>query len=220
MTGSGAVHERAGEQIDETVEGVAEGEADVADVARRRRVRRATIWGGIAAVGGTVPTAVDGMDHLPWWGSLASCLVLGLLGGFVGAVSGRREAVKTEVRRDALDEGERELSRYRVKLVPEGRPAPPPFKEKDYTSYSLTTTTRRLQLWEFDYLPQWSHSWRELSLTAEGHVLVITGPQGLLGRFVLERMLVPEELVLTSRRLRARAPRGPAPSSSTAPHTD
>ncbi|WP_314251795.1 hypothetical protein [Streptomyces sp. DSM 40907] len=214
------MHELAGERMDETVEGATEGRADAAGVARRRRVRRATIWGGVAAVGGTVPISVEGMDHLPWWGSLASCLVLGLLGGFAGAVSGRREAVKTEVRRDTLDEGERQLGRYRVKLVPEGRPAPPPFKEKDYTSYSLTTTTRRLQLWEFDYLPQWSHSWRELSLAAEGHVLVVTGPQGVLGRFVLERMVVPEELVLAARRLRARAPRGPSPSSPTAPPAD
>ncbi|MFI8392136.1 hypothetical protein [Streptomyces sp. NPDC085540] len=210
--------------MDETVEGAAEGEAEgEADVARRRRVRRATVWGGMASAAAVVPLAVEGPDDMPGWLSATISLVVGLMGAVGGALSGRREAVKTEVRRDALDEGERELGRYRVKLVPEGRPAPPPFKEKDYTSYSLTTTTRRLQLWEFDYLPQWSHSWRELSLTAEGHVLVITGPQGVLGRFVLERMLVPEELVLTSRRLRARAPRGSAPSapsSPTVPRTD
>ncbi|MFB6563321.1 hypothetical protein ACFCYH_31255 [Streptomyces sp. NPDC056400] len=206
--------------MDETVEGAAEGRADAADVARRRRVRRATVWGGIATAATAVPLAVERPEHNPWWLNATFSVVVGLMGAIVGAVGGRREAIKTEVRRDALDEGERELSRYRVKLVPEGAPAPPPFKEKDYTSYSLTATTRRLQLWEFDYLPQWSHSWRELSLTAEGHVLVVTGPQGVLGRFVLERMFVPEELVLASRRLRARAPRGPAPSSPTAPRTD
>ncbi|MER7824228.1 hypothetical protein ABTX85_16875 [Streptomyces sp. NPDC096097] len=188
------------------------------DGARRRRVRRATIWGAIATVGGVVPTVVDGTEHLPWWGSLMSGLFLGVLGGVVGAVSGRREAVKAEVRRDSLEEGEMQLARYRVKLVPEGAQAPPPFKEKDYTSYSLTTTTRRLQLWEFDRLPQWSRPWRELVLTAEGHVLVVTGPEGLLGRFVLEQMLVPEELVLASRRLRARAPHGP--HASHGPSTD
>ncbi|MFE5861709.1 hypothetical protein ACFQ77_14300 [Streptomyces virginiae] len=128
------------------------------------------------------------------------------MGAFVGAVSERRDRVKAEVRRDTLETGERELGRYRVKLVPEGTQAPKPFKEKDGTSYSLTTTTRRVQLWEFDYLPQWSHPWRELHLALEGHVVVITGPQGLLCRFVLERGVVPDELILVSNRLRARTP--------------
>ncbi|WP_109780132.1 hypothetical protein [Streptomyces sp. CG 926] len=41
-----------------------------------------------------------------------------------------------------------------------------------------------------------------------------------LGRFVLEQMLVPEELVLASRRLRARAPHGPSTELSAAPRRD
>ncbi|MFE5521132.1 hypothetical protein ACFQ9Q_25925 [Streptomyces virginiae] len=93
-----------------------------------------------------------------------------------------------------------------MKLVPEGTQAPAPFKPDDYTSYSLTTTTRRLQLWEFGYLPQWGYPWRQLHLALEGHVVVITGPQGLLGRFVLEKCVVPDELILVSNRLRARTP--------------
>ncbi|WP_374772157.1 hypothetical protein OG756_02535 [Streptomyces sp. NBC_01310] len=91
--------------------------------------------------------------------------------------------------------------------------------EGDYTSYSLTTTTRRLQLWEFGHLPQWSHPWRELHLALEGHVVVITGPQGLLGRFVLGRNVVPEELILVSNRLRARRHGRSSPASPTTPHT-
>ncbi|WP_405833962.1 hypothetical protein [Streptomyces sp. NBC_00105] len=189
--------------MDGTVEEAAAGEADVA---RRRRVRRATVWGGIAGAAGVIPIAIDGTDHWPWWLNLTFCLVAGFLGAFGGAVTGRRDRVKAEVRRDTLETGERELGQYRVKLVPEGAQAPAPFKEDDYTSYSLTTTTRRLQLWEFDYLPQWSHPWRELQLALEGHVVVVTGPQGLLGRFVLGRNVVPEELILVSNRLRARTP--------------
>ncbi|MFD9618350.1 hypothetical protein ACFWB2_13935 [Streptomyces virginiae] len=61
-------------------------------------------------------------------------------------MTGRRDRVKAEVRRDTLEAGGRELGQYRVKLVPEGTQAPAPFKPDDYTSYSLTTTTRRLQL--------------------------------------------------------------------------
>ncbi|MFB7468213.1 hypothetical protein ACFCZ1_32815 [Streptomyces sp. NPDC056224] len=192
-----------GESMDGTVEEAAAGEADVA---RRRRVRRATVWGGIGGAAGVVPIAIDGTEHWPWWLNLTFSLAVGLLGAFGGAVIGRRDRVKAEVRRDTLDTGEMELSQYRVKLVPEGAQAPAPFKEDDYTSYSLTTTTRRLQLWEFGYLPQWSHPWRELQLALEGHVVVVTGPQGLLGRFVLGRNVVPEELILVSNRLRARTP--------------
>ncbi|MGW6978709.1 hypothetical protein ACWGE1_04495 [Streptomyces sp. NPDC054932] len=199
--------------MDGTVEGAEAGRSDEAEAARRGRVRRAAVWGGIAGAAAVVPIAIEGPEHLPWWATLTICLALGLLGGIGGAVTGRRDGLKAEVRRDTLDAGEMELGRYRVKPVPEGVPAPPPLKENDYTSYSLTTTTRRLQLWEFDHRSQWSHRWSELSLTAEGHVLVVTGPQGLLGRFVLDRMLVPEELVLTGRRLRARASRGPSSPS-------
>lgn len=188
--------------MDGTVDGAAAGEADVA---RRRRVRRGAVWGGIVGAIGVVPIAIDGTEHMPWWLNLALCLAMGLAGGMGGAVTAHRSGIKAEVRRDTLDAGERELGQYRVKLVPDGAPAPRPLKESDYTSYSLVTTTRRLQLWEFGHLLQWGHPWRELRLTTEGHVLVVTGPQGLLGRFVLERMLVPEELVLTSNRLRARA---------------
>ncbi|MFJ7780793.1 hypothetical protein [Streptomyces yangpuensis] len=36
--------------------------------------------------------------------------------------------------------------------------------------------------------------------------MVINGPQGLPGRFVLGRNVVPNELVLAANRLRARAP--------------
>lgn len=71
-----AVHGRAGEQMDETVEGAAEGEADVADAARRRRVRRATVWGGIASAATVVPLAVEGPDHMPWWLSTTIGLVM------------------------------------------------------------------------------------------------------------------------------------------------
>ncbi|MDX3536807.1 hypothetical protein PV721_20995 [Streptomyces sp. MB09-01] len=189
--------------MDGTVEEAAAGEAGAA---RRRRVRRATVWGGIAGAACVIPIAIDGTEHWPWWLNLTFSLVLGSLGAFGGAMTERRDRVKAEVRRDTLETGERELSQYRVKLVPEGAQAPAPFKENDYTSYSLTTTTRRLQLWEFGYLPQWSHPWRELQLALEGHVVVVTGPQGLLGRFVLGRNVVPEELILVSNRLRARAP--------------
>ncbi|WP_330300116.1 hypothetical protein [Streptomyces sp. NBC_00503] len=171
-------------------------------------MRRGTVWGGILGAVGVVPIALDGTEHMPWWLNLTLCLTFGLMGGVGGAVTAHRSGTKDEVRRATLDAGEMELNEYRVKLVPDGATPPPPLKEKDYTSYSLTTTTRRLQLWEFGYLPQWSHPWRELRLTAEGHVLVITGPQGLLGRFVLAEMLVPEELVLASNRLRARTPGG------------
>ncbi|WP_148668330.1 hypothetical protein [Streptomyces sp. WAC05950] len=111
------------------------------------------------------------------------------------------------------------MGQYRVKLVPEGVQAPAPFKEDDYTSYSLTTTTHRLQLWEFGYLPQWSHPWSELHLAMEDHVVVITGPQGLLGRFVLARNVVPAELVLAANRLRARAPGRPSDPSPSPPRT-
>ncbi|MFK0013254.1 hypothetical protein [Streptomyces sp. NPDC091027] len=76
----------------------------------------------------------------------------------------------------------------------------------DYTSYSLTTTTHRLQLWGFGYVPQWSHPWRDLNLSLDGHVVVITGPQGLVGRFVLGRNDGATELILAANRLRARAP--------------
>ncbi|MEU9181841.1 hypothetical protein AB0C90_34405 [Streptomyces sp. NPDC048550] len=167
-----------------------------------------------------MPIAIDGTEHWPWWLNLTICLVLGLVGALSGAVTAHRNGVKAEVRRDTLHAGERELSQYRVKLVPDGAQAPAPFKENDYTSYSLTTTTRRLQLWEFGYLPQWSHPWGDLHLTTEGHVLIVTGPQGLLGRFVLARNVVPEELVLVSNRLRARAPARSSPTPPTAPRTD
>ncbi|WP_420082115.1 hypothetical protein ACN6AT_34465 [Streptomyces sp. JL4002] len=95
-----------------------------------------------------------------------------------------------------------------------GAQPPEPFKVDDYTSYSPTTTTRRLQLWEFDYVPQWSHPWRDLSLTLDGHVVVITGPQGPVGRFVLGRNDGATELILAANRLRARAPgHSPVPGS-------
>ncbi|MFJ3856596.1 hypothetical protein ACIPRL_10245 [Streptomyces sp. NPDC090085] len=76
----------------------------------------------------------------------------------------------------------------------------------EYTSYSLTTTTHRLRLWEFGYVPQWSHPWRDLNLSLDGHVVVITGPQGLVGRFVLGRNDGATEFILAANRLRARAP--------------
>ncbi|MGW3321359.1 hypothetical protein [Streptomyces virginiae] len=189
--------------MDRTVEEAAVGEADLA---RRKRVRRATVWGGIAGAAGVIPMAIDATEHWPWWLNLTVSLVLASVGAFGGAMTERRDRVKAEVRRDTLEAGESELSQYRVKLVPEGTQAPAPFKQDDYTSYSLTTTTRRLQLWEFGYLPQWSHPWRELHLALEGHVVVITGPQGLLGRFVLEKYVVPDELILVSSRLRTRTP--------------
>ncbi|MFE9636286.1 hypothetical protein [Streptomyces sp. NPDC006463] len=164
-----------------------------------------------------VPIAIDGTEHLPWWLNLTFCLAMGITAGITGAMTSHRDGTKAEVRRDTLEAGERELSQYRVKLVPDGAPAPASFKENEYTSYSLTTTTHRLQLWEFGYLPQWSRPWGELRLTMEGHVLVVTGPQGLLGRFVLGRNVVPEEVVLVSNRLRTRAPGRSSPASPTAP---
>ncbi|MFD6913649.1 hypothetical protein [Streptomyces virginiae] len=175
-------------------------------MARRRRARRATVWGGIAGAAGVIPMAIDATERRPWWLNLTVSLVLAGVGAFGGAMTGRRDRVKAEVRRDTLEAGERELGQYRVKLVPEGTQAPAPFKPDDYTSHSLTTTTRRLQLWEFGHLPRWSHPWRQLHLALEGHVVAITGPQGLLGRFVLEKYVVPDELVLVSNRLRARTP--------------
>ncbi|MFD0120234.1 hypothetical protein [Streptomyces virginiae] len=175
-------------------------------MARRRRVRRATVWGGIAGAAGVIPMAIDATERRPWWLNLTVFLVLAGVGAFGGAMTGRRDRVKAEVRRDTLEAGERELGQYRVKLVPEGTQAPAPFKPDDYTSHSLTTTTRRLQLWEFGHLPQWSHPWRQLHLAPEGHVVAITGPQGLLGRCVLEKYVVPDELDLVSNRPRARTP--------------
>lgn len=83
-------------------------------MARRRRVRRAAVWGGIAGAAGVVPIAIDGTEHLPWWFNLTFCLILSLLGAFGGAVTGHRDRGKAEVRRDTLDAGERELNQYRV----------------------------------------------------------------------------------------------------------
>jgi hypothetical protein len=175
-----------------------------AHLERRRRLRRAAAGGAIGSAAGVVTLGFEGAQFLPLWFNLPLCLALGLFAGSCGAVAGYRSGTKAEVRRDTLAAGEMELGSYAVVPVPEGAPVPPPFHEDDCTSYSLTTTTRRLQLWELDHLLQWRHPWRDLRLTAEGHVLVITGPEGLLGRFVLARMLVPEELVLASNRLRAR----------------
>ncbi|MFJ9935416.1 hypothetical protein ACIRSJ_20145 [Streptomyces virginiae] len=200
--------------MDGTVEEAAVGDADLA---RRKRVRRSAVWGGAAGAAGVVPVAINATEFWPWWLNLAFCVVVGGGGAFAGAVTGRRDGRKAEVRRSTLGAGEREMGRYRVKLVPEGVQAPAPFKEDDYTSYSLTTTTHRLQLWEFGYLPQWSHPWSELHLAMEEHVVVITGPQGLLGRFVLARNVVPAELVLAANRLRARAPGRPSDPSPSAP---
>ncbi|MEV7583719.1 hypothetical protein [Streptomyces erythrochromogenes] len=191
--------------MNEVIGESADGGGD-ADAARRKRVRRSVVWGGVAGAAGVVPVAIKATEFWPWWLNLAFCLVLGGAGAFAGAVTGHREGRKTEVRRDSLAAGEREMGRYRVKIVPEGAEPPAPFKADDYTSYSLTTTTRRLQLWEFGYVPQWSHPWRDLDLTLDGHVVVITGPQGLLGRFVLGRNGEAEGLVLAANRLRARAP--------------
>ncbi|THA86192.1 hypothetical protein [Streptomyces sp. A0592] len=185
-----------------------------ADAARRKRVRRSAAWGGVAGAAGVVPVAINATEFWPWWLNLVFCLFVGGAGAFTGAVTGRREGRKSEVRRDTLEAGERQLGQYRVRIVPEGAQAPAPFKEDDYTSYSLTTTTHRLQLWEFGYVPQWSHPWRDLHLALEDHVVVITGPQGLLGRFILGRNVVPNELVLVADRLRARAPRHSAAPES------
>ncbi|MEU6865642.1 hypothetical protein ABZ924_20675 [Streptomyces sp. NPDC046876] len=203
--------------MDGTVDAASEGEADLA---RRRRLRRGTVWGGIAGALGSVPIAIEGPEYMPWWLSMTLSLAVGLMAGLGGAMAARRSGIKAEVRRDTLRPGEMELNSYRVKPIPEGAPVPPPLKEDDYTSYSLTTTTRQLQLWEFGYVPQWSHPWSELRLSTEGHVLVVIGPEGLLGRFVLQRMIVPEELVLTSNRLRARSPGRPSSAPPTAPGTD
>ncbi|MFF0550007.1 hypothetical protein ACFYUL_13710 [Streptomyces sp. NPDC004311] len=188
--------------------------ADDRDAARRKRVRRSVVGGGVAGAVGAVPVAIAATEYWPWWLNLALCLFIGGGGAFAGAVTAGRERGKTEVRRDSLAPGEREVGRYRVKLAPEGAQPPEPFKVDDYTSYSLTTTTHRLQLWEFDYVPQWSHPWRELNLTLDGHVVVITGPEGPVGRFVLGRNDGATELILAANRLRARAPgHSPVPGS-------
>lgn len=189
--------------MDGTVEAAGTGEA-VTQRARRRRLRLAALHGGISAAAATLPFAASGLElNIPWWVNVSMAVVLGAL----GTRAGYRSGINEEIRNDTLDAGETVLSIYGVKPAPEGAPAPRPLRTDEHTPFSLTVTNRRLQLWERESELCWSHPWRELHLTADGHVLVITGPQGPIGRFVLAVMLTPEELVLASNRLRARPPR-------------